>query len=403
MFILPSNIVLALSVILVIALVELYFFLGRYTILNVQAPEFDPESESPGDNTVIPATGDLRFVKNWIVTHTDFDGYTSGALLLRHLGKDASISFSSPGKLLSNLTLRSQGLVQGDSITIADLALQPHQEHEFADLLNALRNRGIRVIWIDHHQWPSGLVDRIRSLCHDLEVDTTQKTAAALIRKRMPADDHHAERLLKFVQNRSDDADAEWDKIWRFTLAELSHKRDPELNDRVLRLWADNKPGGILRAHLARRGYKREQTTEAIALHQHRREKTAHSRTFLVIDVRSRRLEMDQKGRYLYVINGAQPSMMVGRKACQSQHADFCLIVWEDFRYSVYRGLDSSVDFKPLMGQKTINKTIYRVGGHHYAVSIRVAPTLTDRMKSLFRFRLGKETEQIIDILKQSY
>nr|HPQ41518.1 hypothetical protein [bacterium] len=376
----PSSIILVAAGILVIVLAEFYHVLGRRMVT-------EPDIETVETVSQVIETG--RLVRHRIITHTDFDGFVSGTLLLRLLGKDAAIMFSSPSSLLRNLKAAGTGLMAGDSITIADLAMQPHKEHEFSDVLNDLRNRDIRIIWIDHHEWPAGLVERMESICHDLEVDTSEKTAAALIRRRMDAGDGHAERLLKFVQNRSDEADKEWDRIWRYALAELSHRRDPELSEKLLRSWADNEKAGILRAYLARQGYKREKTTQAIAAHQHRREKTRHDRTFLVIDVRPRRLERDEKGRLLFVLNGPQPGMMVGREACRSQHGDFCLIVWDDFRYSVYRGNDPGVGFENLFGRREIDGVTYRAGGHRYAVSVRVLPTMGQRLRAMFRFKLG--------------
>lgn len=396
---LPFTITVAAAGLLVLVLAELYRTLGRYTVTDSNSN--DGEMFANSDDTRSLETG--RLIRHRIITHTDFDGFVSGALLLRMLGKDAGLLFSSPTGLLRNLKTAGTGLIAGDTITIADLAMQPHKEHAFADLLNELRHRGVRVTWIDHHEWPAGLVERMESICHDLEVDTAEKTAAALIRYRMDPDDDHAERLLKFVQNRSDDADREWDRIWRYALAELSHRRDPELSENLLRAWANNEKAGILRAYLARQGYKREKTTKAIAAHQHRRVKTVHDRTFLVIDARPRRLERNEAGHLLFVINGPQPGMMVGRDACRNQHGDFCLIVWDDFRYSVYRGNDPGIGFEDLFGTREIDGVTYRAGGHRYAVSIRVLPTMGQRLRAMFRFKLGPEVEHFIERLRESY
>jgi len=398
--ILPVHIVICIAVTLAVVLAELYHYLNRHIAVDFETYDEQIVRLAPNDS-ITDSTENSKFVRNWIITLTDFDGFTSGALLLRLLGQDTSIAFSSPRSLLKNLKNRGSGLMHGDSIYIADLAMQPQQEHQFFDVLIAMKNKGIKVYWFDHHEWPAGLIQRISEVCKHLIVETSVKTAAELIRDTLPEDDEHADRLMAFVQNRSNEADKEWDRIWRYALSELSHRRDPVLSDRVLRIWADNKPGGMVRAQLARRGYKREKLTEEIALHQHRRIKTNHGRTFLVIDVRSRRLEMNTKGKLLHVVNGAQPSMMVGRTACQDQHADFCLIVWTDFRYSVYRGLDKSVDFNKLLGEQEINDIPYRIAGHNYAVSVQVSPGMLQRISSVFRFRPGPEIENLITRLSE--
>jgi len=408
----PPLINAGVAALLIFILVELYHVLGRYIAANPETMDGEAVPGTGGDLVATvadrPGTGPEvldtgRLVRHRIITHTDFDGFVSGALLLRMHGKDAAVTFSSPASLLRKLKTAGTGLMAGDSITIADLAMQPHMEHAFADVLNGLRNRGIRVIWIDHHEWPAGLVQRMESICHDLEVDTSEKTAAVLIRQRMAPDDGHAERLVKFIQNRSDVADREWDRIWRYALAELSHRRDPDISEKLLRAWANNENAGVLRAYLARRGYKREKTTNAIATHQHRRVRTRQDRTFLVIDARPRRLERDEKGRLLFVISGPQPGMMVGQKACRKQHGDFCLIVWDDFRFSVYRGNDPEIGFEGLFGRHESDGMTYRAGGHRYAVSIRVVPTMEQRIRAMFRFRLGPEAERFIRDLQYRY
>ncbi|MBN1880474.1 hypothetical protein JW823_10220 [bacterium] len=361
-----------------------------------------PEDSSPQLSPMMTDRSG-RLVRKWIITHTDFDGFTSGALLLRLLEPRAAIHFSSPAQLLKTINDVTSGSIEGDSVHIADLALQPHKEHEFADVLHDLKTRGILVTWIDHHEWPRGLIDRIDTLCHRLIVDPAERTAAAIIRRFLPDNDTYADRLIRFVQNRSSASERDWDRRWRMVMAELSYRRDSELSETVLRIWATDEPGGILLSHLARQGEKREKATHIIATHRHRCEMTAGQRNLLVIDVRSRRLERDTRGRTLYVIGGAQPSLMVGMEACRNQKGDLCLIVWDDFRYSVYRGLDPGIEFTALFGQRELNGAVFRVGGHKYAVSVRVIPGLFSRIQALFRWRLGPETESFIRLLKDYF
>lgn len=400
-----------------VVFIELYFYIGRClsrgSRSSLAVTDRNPDN-APGSYeitghyplqqvsiSVAGRSGSL--IRKWIITHTDFDGFTSGALLMRMLGSDSAIQFSSPGTLLANLNSAAADLIDGDTLFIADLALQPNLEHDFADSLNNLRKRGINVIWIDHHEWPAGLIERVRSLCAELVVDPTEKTAAAIIRRMLPHDDIYADRLLRFVQGRSDASDAGWDSRWRAAFAELSYRRDTDMNETLLRLWANDEPGGVLLNYFVRQGIRREQATKDIAAHHHRREKTSHNRTLLVIDVRARRLEYDAKGRTLFVVKGVQPSVMVGQHACRIQQGDFCIILWENFRFSVYRGRDNGLDFGVLFGECDINKISYRIAGHRYAVSVRVAPTFQARIRALFQWRPGPEAEAFIHYLKERF
>lgn len=364
-----------------------------------EKPDFHSLQAEPGYSFGRSGIG----IRKWIITHSDFDGFTSGALLLRLLGDQAGLRFSAPGYLLKTLASTGTDLIDGDSIFIADLALQPHQEHDFANILSLFGKRGTKVIWIDHHEWPIGLMERIRSLCADLQIDTSVKTAAAIVRRLLPQDDEHADRLLRFVQNRSTENDMDWDRSWRAALSELSYRRDFEMTESLLRIWAKNESGGVLLSFLARQGFKRDQATLDIAAHRHRRETTAKDRSMLVIDVRSKRLEYDENGRALFVIKGFQPSIMVGQQACRIQQGDFCIILWDNFRFSVYRGSDTGMDFGALFGERTIEKALYRISGHRYAVSVQVKPSLSAQIKALFRWRPSTEAETFIEYLKEHY
>ncbi len=393
----PTGLVMvAVAGLLLLQMVELYLHAGR-RLSGSHSDADDPDSDPVYRTNRGVSAGNL------IITHTDFDGFTSGALLLRLLRKNTAIMFSSPGTLLKNLKRAGAELIAGDSIHIADLAMQPHLEHEFVDVLSDLKDRGVNVHWFDHHEWPAGLMQRINLLCHEFVIAAAEKTAAAIIRRRLPEHDDQADRLLSFVQNRSVGQDKEWDQRWRMVLTELGHRRDPELSETVLRAWAEDEASGALLSFLARQGELREAATRSIAAHQHRRESTTHHRNFLVIDVRPRRLERDVNGRKLYVITRMQPSMMVGIEACRMQQGDFCLIVWDDFRFSVYRGIDPDVEFSALFGQRNIEGFQYRIGGHHYAVSVRMIPGIGGRVRALFRWRLGPEAETFIKALQEHY
>ncbi len=117
-----------LFALLIAVLTEFYRYMNRFR---------DPDLQDDTSNELIL---DTRFVRSFIVTHTDFDGMASGALLLRHLGT-SGILFSSPAQLLPTLTTAAQRLTGGDAIYIADLAAPPGQENRFTELLEDLKNR----------------------------------------------------------------------------------------------------------------------------------------------------------------------------------------------------------------------------------------------------------------------
>ncbi len=391
LFATSSGSILILGLIL-ISLAELHRYLGKYA---------DPSETDESNTPFIPL--DTRFVRSFIITHTDFDGLTSGALLLRFLGTEAGLLFSSPRHIDQALHTASRGLGSGDSIFIADLALPPEQETNLTPLLDHLRERGVRLHWYDHHEWPMGLQDRLRQRIHSLAIDPSVRTAAELVRSLLPMTDTHADKLLRFVNRKSLPEDKDWDEIWRLVLSELSQRKDPDLSEKILRSWAADEPIGIMENHLAKEGRQRESLTQEIAGYRHPKMTTRQNRSFLVIDVRAKHIARDENGRLLFAINQPRPSVMVGSLACKTHHADFCIVLWEDFRYSIYRGMDNSVDFKELLPGVTHDGTKYKVSGHGYASSVTLQPSIWSILKSLILWRIPAEAKRFIQLLAERY
>jgi len=380
---------ISLLVLLIALLVEMYRKMGA------------PSDQTGEAGEIINL--DTRFVRSFIVTHTDFDGMASGTLLLRHLGRDSGILFSSPGKLTGTVQKAAQSLAIHDNIYIADLSLQPRQEERCTRNMQELADRQIQLHWYDHHEWPAGLQERIGARCRTFQLDQSAHTAAQLIRPILPADDLYADRILKFVLKGSLPEDEDWDKTWRMLLSEVVNRRDPDLSAKVLQQWSDGEGMGIMEEYLARQGLKREALTKSVAEFQHRKVHTRANRSFLVIDIRSRRLEKTYENKLLYVVNAPVPSIMVGSLACKFHNTDFCLVVWDDFRYSVYRGEDRTIDFSGMFPQVQTGDTEYRVAGHGYAASVRVMTGMKNRLRALFRFKLPVEAENFVNLLKERY
>ena len=355
------------------------------------------EEDDPGNAGISSS-----FSRTFIITHTDFDGFASGALLLRLLGVDSGLIFSSPKTLHLTLHQATSGMAQGDSVYIADLALEPKQEGTIMPILKNLLKRQVSVQWFDHHQWPAGLQERVSESVKHLLVDTSMRTAAEMIRGLLPQEDEIASKIIRFLQRASFPQDKAWDQAWRLLLSEIVNRRDHDMSEKVLRIWATGGKLDPAMDTLIRQGLKREATTDEIAAYGHRKEQTAANRQFLVIDVRSKRLEMTPDGKLLYVLTNQSPTIMVGAKACRQHHTDFCMIVWEDFRYSIYRGEDSSVTFEHLFTGVQAGKFSYRVAGHTYAAAVMAEVPFFSKAAAALQFRLPNSAEAFIQILKET-
>ncbi len=346
---------------------------------------------------------DTQFARTMVVTHGDFDGFACGALLLRRYGDTCGMVFSTPRRLHRSLIAAARGLVRGDTVIVVDLALQQKLEPEVIPVLRSMRETGLKVIWIDHHDWPAGLRERTAREVHELKIDPAAHSAAEIVREMLPKEDAEADRILRFLHHGSFPADRDWDESWRMLLSELVSLRDYEVTLNLLKSWAAGEPPGPAGDYLIRRGRKRERLTVEIAEYRHRKETTRTGRVFLVIDVRPRRIEMDPQSRLLFVWHADPPSIMVGSKACRTHHADFCLLVWEDFRYSIYRGEDRRIDFKPLFPSAKRDRFEFRVAGHHYAASITTAPTMRDQLRSLVDWHLPDAVESLIALVRETF
>ena len=383
--------------------VVLFFAILTAIAEMIRHAEKYSETEDLLDDQDTVVTSGAQFVRDCIITHTDFDGLTSGALMLRHLGTHAGLMFSSPRTIQKSIEHAAAGLTSGDGIYVLDLAIQADKEPFFVDIFQRLNNRGIHIFWIDHHQWPAGLQDRMSAHINKLIIDTSVSTAAEIIRRLLPDDDEFADKLIRFLRNSSFPKDKKWDRTWRYLLSELSMRRDSDMTEKVIRAWANNDPLTATESYLARKGMQREAFTQEVAKYHHRAEKTAQGRSFLVIDVRPRRIEEDTKGRKMYVFFGDSPLLTVGREACREHRADFCIILWSDFRYSIYRGIDREISFKHLFPTVKRDHFTYRIAGHYYAASVFVKTSRISQLKAVFRMQPPPEAETFVNILKENF
>ncbi|MBN1551947.1 hypothetical protein JW979_10775 [bacterium] len=372
----------------ILFLMDLYQLGGRF--------ETDADLDASATSNIISRQ---EFSRNVIITHLDFDGLTCGALLLRHLGMDSNVVFTSAGFLHRAINRVMTVMTRGDTLTIADLALPSEYELDTNEMLSKLIEKGVTIIWYDHHQWPAGLKERIGGKIHRLEIDTTVRTAAEIIRKDMDNNDAQADRLMRFVQRGSLPNDKEWDRLWRLMLTEVVNQRDHDLAKTVLKTWAEDAPLNPALLHLARKAKKRERITETAASYLHPKFQTQKNRSFIIVDTRPKRKVKDTRGRTIYIITLQQPTIMVGSLACRKHHADFCLIIWDDFRYSLYQGLDRSVDFSVFFPQLQLDTYTFSIAGHGYAASVRVKPSLMQRLKAFFCWSVPEAAMELSETL----
>ncbi len=341
--------------------------------------------------------------KDLIVTHSDFDGFISGALLQRKLGKKAEISFSSPLRIGKDLTKSSLQLPFYNRIFVADIRLNPSFEKEVELFLKNAANNNVSVFWYDHHIWAASSFSILKSHCEDCIVDTNFKTAAEIIQRRLFQKDEYSERLIHFIKGKTIKSDPDWDEDIRFLLSELQTRLPVEMKQGVISKLAFNEPLETAEKRLIKNGRKRSIFTERIARKKHLTVITHRKRKFIIIDLRTFRYEQTESGQRLYVIEKKKPESVVGMKACREHDADFALILWSNERFSLYQGIDKSVDFSQLFGIQKFAKYPVKIRGHSYAAGGEISINFITKVRLIFNWSLPSEILALIDGLKENF
>jgi oligoribonuclease NrnB/cAMP/cGMP phosphodiesterase (DHH superfamily) len=140
----------------------------------------------------------LGISRNVILTHTDVDGVTCGAIAMRFLG-DAHVVFTWP----RNLSAKLRNIRGGPGrLVITDLSLNADLVNSAAKEMTRMNASGWKVIWIDHHSWSEEARKAVAPLCSRLIVEEAP-SAARLVFQNLKPQDPVSEELAKL----GDDAD----------------------------------------------------------------------------------------------------------------------------------------------------------------------------------------------------
>jgi len=111
--------------------------------------------------------GDEQESEVVIVTHTDLDGLSSAALILKYVGCATRFYFAQPHQLHAVLNKVSNKAC----VYIADLGANASTLPKVVKQLNRIISSGGRVMWFDHHVWDEEWINVIRNTGTDLYVD----------------------------------------------------------------------------------------------------------------------------------------------------------------------------------------------------------------------------------------
>lgn len=131
-------------------------------------------------------------------THTDLDGVASSATFLRaNEIKDYKVVFTEPDSLHISLRNFSEEIENYEIVSITDLGPNPGSINLALKTLSRALNKGIRVIWIDHHIWNDNWAKEASSRGIELRVDTS--TCATGLASRFKQKDSYLKELSEAV------------------------------------------------------------------------------------------------------------------------------------------------------------------------------------------------------------
>lgn len=123
------------------------------------------------------------------ITHSaDLDGMASAALMVHYykIPIENVIFTSYSGKLYDDAIKFIKGIKGSDhTLVISDVGMVEERLEIIAGALSAFRERGNRIVWLDHHLWSERAIKRIADLCYFMIVGENKDFCATELVYRM--------------------------------------------------------------------------------------------------------------------------------------------------------------------------------------------------------------------------
>ncbi len=289
-----------------------------------------------------------RRKRELIIAHGDVDGVISAVIAARSLElEDAEVYFSGPRSIDRALSKVPDG---GERLVIVDVAMNPDKVDAVESELRRLRDSGWNVLWIDHHIWPDGVVDRL-SRYVDVRVRPAP-SAARVVLEELGGRDYERE-----LANIADDADT---ATYRDERAKMYNAltRDREKRAYLVEALMEGRLEDEKVVRWAREKLRDQERRVEEGLRRVRVLETASGRRFALIDLRPR----------------GGPGSLISKRL--SDEVDFSLVLYSCNKFSLYAGRDRSVDLRPICEE-------HGGGGHPYACGGKIEMNILRRILCL--------------------
>ena len=337
---------------------------------------------------------------NTVLTHTDFDGVVSGAMLRHILGPNTNIMLSSPARIHRSLEFLSRKPIKPNRLFISDLGVRTSNLPDVESALIDISEAGTKIYWYDHHPWSKSSVETIERDAEDVIVDRTASDAAAIIRKRLGSKSPYCEKLLRFVTNRLEPDEMEWAKQWQYLLMALQSKGSFAEREEAIVNLAENKDLSFIDKRKAHQSEKDQEYTVKLAQKNHRKETTAAGKQFLVVDLRTFRVE-ERDGKKKRVFDYHTVTSSIGWEIVKYHKPDFYILVYTNIRGSIRAGRNiPGLSFEPLQTLTKIKGKDCLIQGHGQASGVYLQLGLASKLKSIYNWSLPQEVENFIEEVK---
>ncbi len=335
-----------------------------------------------------------------IITHNDWDGIISGALL-KHFSPLAKVQVTTARGIQYALRSLAKNPDKPQRLFITDVGITSENLADIEDALIDLQKAGVKIYWYDHHPWSPLSIDTAERDCADLIVNPHFQNAADIVFKRITGeDDPYAAQLMRLINNKLKPEEEAWGKNWRLLI--LSVQSAPsagEIADLITKIAADRSLS-VADKFKIKRMADEEVIYKKFAEGKHREEKTQSGMKFLIVDLRVFREEYDAEGDLKRKFARHNPPASIGYDIVQYHNPDFYIMVLKNDRLSIRGGKERKFKVDALRGLKSIKGKPCRIAGHSYAAGVYLTVSLLSKLKYIYNWALPQEVEDFIEEVK---
>ena len=335
-----------------------------------------------------------------IITHTDWDGIISGALL-KHFSPLAKVEVTSARGIRWALRALAKNPDKPHRLFITDVGIASESLADIEDALIDLQKAGVKIYWYDHHPWSNLSIDTAARDCADIIVNPKFRNAADIVFKRITGeDDPYAAQLMRLINNKLTSEEEVWGKNWRLLI--LATQSAPSFGDIVdlITKIAGNKAMSVSDKFKIKRMAEEEVIYKKFAEGKHREEITQSGMKFLVVDLRVFREEYDTSGQLKKKFARHNPPASIGYDIVEYHNPDFYIMVLKNDRLSIRGGRDRKFKVDTIKELKSIKGNPCRISGHSYAAGVYLTVGIASKLKYIYNWALPQEVEDFIEELK---